>query len=293
MPISLSRSADARHFSAEALERAALEVRKSLLSMWRRHGGGHLGGALSAVEILVALYFSVMEGIAVGAPKGTGDRFILSKAHSAMGLYAVLGARGLIGLSDLAAFGANGSPFEIHLSAEVPGVMNAGGALGQGLSLGIGMALAAKVRGEAHSIFVLMGDGEMNEGQVWEAAMAAAHFGARNLIGIVDRNGFQQDGAAADVMDTAPLAAKWAAFGWQALCVNDGHSLPDLCHALHDAKKMAREGRPVIVIANTVKGRSLPTLEGTADCHYLKTADPEEYQLAMYELERMLRGYSK
>ncbi|MBW8486819.1 transketolase [Actinomadura sp. PM05-2] len=231
--------------------------------------GGHLGGSMSLVEILVALYFAVLR-VDPAEPRAPGrDRLVLSKGHAGIGLYAVLAERGFFPAADLAGYAEPGGRFAAHPAPETPGVEVPTGSLGHGLPLGVGFALAARLSGSAARTFVVLGDGELQEGSVWEAAMAAASLRLDGLTAVVDRNGLQITGGTEDVVGLEPLADRWRAFGWTVVEV-DGHDVRALVDVLG---KPGPPDRPVAVIARTVKGRGLPFVEGQVRSHYARLGD--------------------
>jgi transketolase len=227
---------------------------------------GHPGGSLSSVEILGALYLGgVLRHDPANADWPERDRFILSKAHAVPVLYAYLAECGYIPFEELVTFRKINSRLQGHSKAgSVPGVEMSGGSLGQGLSYSIGQALAARLDGRDYRVYCLLGDGELDEGQIWEAAMAAANYGLENLTAIVDRNGVQNDGFVIDIMRQEPLADKWRAFGWQVFEI-DGHDPKALLEALVSAKHT--KGCPSAIIAKTVKGKGVSFMENTAAWH--------------------------
>jgi transketolase len=261
------------------LEAVARRLRRDIITSTTAAGSGHPTSSLSAVEIVVALYFG---GILRYHPKAPldprRDRFIMSKGHAAPLLYAALAEAGYFPHSDLATLRKIGSALEGHPNLRrLPGVEASTGSLGQGLSIGLGHALAARLDGHDSRVFVLLGDGELNEGQVWEAVMAAHKFKAHNLIAIVDRNGYQQTGAAQEVMDLEPLAPKWEAFGWFVQDV-PGHDLDALLASLKRA--CDERHRPSVIIARTVKGYPITDLLGEANFHG-KPLSPSEAEKAL------------
>jgi transketolase len=258
--------------------RHAARIRERIVEMCAGDEGGHLGGSMSLVEILVALYFDVMR-VDPAAPAAPGrDILLLSKGHGAIGLYATLAERGFFPAERLAGYGrvtaaGDGAPaLSAHPAAGVPGVEMPSGSLGHGLPLGVGFAIAARLDGSARRCFVVLGDGELQEGSVWEAAMAAGSLGLDRLVAVVDRNGLQITGCTEDVVALEPLADRWRTFGWTALEV-DGHDLAELGAALRAAP--AVPGRPTVVIAHTVKGRGLPFVEGQPRSHYARLGDQQ------------------
>jgi transketolase len=244
----------------EELESLARRLRRTVLIMTTEAGSGHPTSSLSAVEIMVALYFGGLLRYDPARPDWPDrDRFILSKGHAAPILYAVLAEAGYFARDLSKTLRKLGSPLEGHPNMRrLPGVEASTGSLGQGLSIGLGHALAARLDGRDYHVFVLLGDGEIEEGQVWEAAMAAAHWRVSNLVAIVDHNGYQQTGPVAAVTDPREYAMKWRAFGWHVEEVN-GHDL----EAVHEVLRFARAYRdgPVCIIAHTVKGKGVSFLE--------------------------------
>jgi transketolase len=261
------------------LEGAALAVREHVLAMGAGPIGAHVGGSLSATDILVALYFDVLR-VRPREPRWAGrDHFVLSKGHAGAALYATLAERGFLPRAELATYGCSDGRLLAHPTLAVPGVEFATGSLGHGLSLGVGLALAARRGGRDNRVFVLLGDGELQEGSVWEAAMSAAHLRLDNLTAVVDRNGLQINGSTEDRMGLEPLRDKWRAFGWQTAAV-DGHDLGALVPALRAA---TTPGRPRVVIAATVKGRGVRHLEHRKQGHFAKLG-PQAYERALTAL---------
>lgn len=258
-----------QHASAQAqpaaanldeLRDLARRLRREVLIMTSEAGSGHPSSSFSAVEILTQLYFG---GILRYNPQQPDwpdrDRFILSKGHAAPILYAVLAEAGYFPKDELKTLRRLGSPLEGHPNMRrLPGVEASTGSLGQGLSIGLGHALAARLDGRDYQVYVMLGDGEIQEGQVWEAAMAAAHQKVNNLIAIVDNNGYQQTSAVSQVTDPALYDDKWAAFGWKVLEI-DGHDLGQIRDALIAARD--EKSGPVVIIAHTVKGKGLKVFE--------------------------------
>lgn len=249
------------------LERRANEMRVDIVRMIAEAGSGHPGGSLSSVDILTALYFGGPLEHDPANPAWEGrDRFILAKGHAAPALYAVLAQAGYLERDELMSLRKLGSRLQGHPdSNQVPGVEVSTGSLGQGLSVAAGAAAGLKLDGAPQTVFTLLGDGECQEGQVWEAAMFAAHRGLDNLVAIIDRNGLQIDGCTADVCDPGDLGAKFAAFGWDTSEV-DGHDIDTLIEALTVAKA-DRAGKPHVLIARTVKGKGVPFMENEAGWH--------------------------
>ncbi|MFD8818612.1 transketolase [Streptomyces sp. NPDC059627] len=249
-----------------ALRERATRIREHVADMCAGPEGGHLGGAYSSADIMTALYFDVMNVDPARPDAPERDRFVLSKGHAAVGLYATLAERGFLPVGELASYGRPGSRLMGHPVRAVPGVEAATGSLGHGLALGCGFALGARQDGTAARTFVLMGDGELQEGSVWEAAVGAASLGLDRLVAVVDRNSLQLTGATDSIAAMEPLADRWRGFGW-AVREADGHDLAALVRALGDTPW--EPGRPSVLIARTVKGRGLPFLEGRTASHYV------------------------
>ena len=266
------------------LERRANDMRADIVRMIAEAGSGHPGGSLSCADILAALYFGGVLEHDPRNPQWEGrDRFILAKGHAAPALYAVLAQAGYFPREELATLRKLGSRLQGHPdSNQVPGVEVSTGSLGQGLSVAAGAAAGLKLDGAPQTVFALLGDGECQEGQVWEAAMFAAHRQLDNLVAVVDRNGLQIDGRTCDVCDPGDLGAKFAAFGWDVAEV-DGHDLDALVAVLGVAKA-GRDGRPHAVIARTVKGKGVPFMENEAGWHG-KAPNAEQAAEALAALE--------
>jgi transketolase len=281
-----AHSVKAEVFSSSAslaeMETVAKRLRRQIVSMTGKAGSGHPGGSLSAVEILITLYFKVLRHKPRDPHWRDRDRFILSKGHAAPALYAMLAECGYFPEEELLTLRQMDSCLQGHTDCTVtPGVEMSSGALGQGLSFGIGVALAGRLNSKDYRTYVLLGDGECDEGQVWEAAMAAAHFKVDKLTAIVDNNGQQIDGWNRDVMSLEPFPEKWRAFGWQVIEA-DGHSIPQLSQALDKARKI--KGQPAVIIAHTVKGKGVSFMENNP--HFHGTAPTtEELEQALKELE--------
>lgn len=252
------------------LARIANERRADAVAMIHRAGTGHTGGTLSSLDVLTCLYYDVMN-VDPRAPKAPErDRFVLSKGHSVEGYLAILADRGFFGKKELGTFSQAGSRLIGHPNNKVPGVEMCSGALGHGLPVGVGMALAAKRTGQAYRTFILMGDGEQAEGSVWEAAMAGANYKLDNLWAVIDRNGLQISGTTEQVMALEDFAAKWRAFGWD-VCEVDGHDMAALQAYFHGERPA---GVPHCLIAHTTKGKGLPCAENQKDWHHrVPTAD--------------------
>lgn len=254
----------------DALARHAWRVRQTIVDLCASRDGGHLGGSMSLVEILVVLYFAVLRGDPAGSAAPGRDVLLLSKGHGALALYAVLAERGVLDPAELSGYGTPGSRLMGHPARGVPGVELPTGSLGHGLALGNGYALAARADGATRRCFVVMGDGELQEGSVWEAAMAASSLGLDNLVAVIDRNDLQLTGRTEDTVMLEPLPDRWRSFGWSVLNA-DGHDTADLLEKFRAIP--SAPGRPTVVIAQTVKGRGLPSLEGRTESHYARFSE--------------------
>ncbi|MFI8962673.1 transketolase [Streptomyces sp. NPDC053493] len=264
----------------DTLEAVAARIRSHVVDMCAGPEGGHLGGAFSCTEVLTALYFSVMDVDPRRPDDPDRDRFLLSKGHAAVGLYATLAERGFFPVEELAGYGRPGSRLMGHPVRAVPGVELPTGSLGHGLALACGFALANRYAGRAARSFVLLGDGELQEGSVWEAAIAAASLRLDRLVAVVDRNGLQLTGATDGIAPMEPLADRWRSFGWAVREV-DGHDVNEV--ADHLAAAPWEPGKPSVLIARTVKGQGLPFLAGRAASHYV-TLSPRNHARAMAAL---------
>jgi len=258
--------AETRSDLLDELRRKAREIRCDLVRMLAAAGSGHSGGSLSAVEIVTALYWHVLRIRPQEPAWPDRDRFVLSKGHAAPVLYSALAERGYFPKEDLQTLRKLGSRLQGHPDLRrVPGVEASTGSLGQGLSVGLGMALAGRLDRRSYRVFVLLGDGECEEGQVWEAAMAASHYHAGNLTAIIDNNGLQIDGPVTEVLSPLPLPEKWRAFGWEVTEV-DGHDLDALLQAFDWAAGID-DRRPKMIVAHTVKGKGVSFMENQVDWH--------------------------
>ncbi len=267
--------------SLEELQALAKEIRRNIVKMIGAAKSGHPGGSLSAVEIVVTLYYDVMRHDPQNPSWPDRDRFILSKGHACPVLYATLAELGYTPKDELMRLRKLGSIYQGHPDRRFLPVLEAStGSLGQGLSLGIGMALAARLDGKDYRTYVLLGDGEIQEGQIWEAAMFAAYHKVDNLCAIVDYNKIQLDGFVKDIMDVEPLVPKWEAFGWHVIEL-DGHDIPALQRAFAEAA--ATKGKPTVLIAHTVKGKGVSFMENNPKFHGVAPT-PEEVEIALREL---------
>ncbi|WP_319370176.1 transketolase [uncultured Ilyobacter sp.] len=266
------------------LKEKSTQVRKDIVQMICKSKSGHPGGSLSAADIVTALYFSEMN-VDPKNPKMEGrDRFVLSKGHAAPVLYAVLAEKGYFDRELLGTLRQYGSILQGHPDMKkVPGVEISTGSLGQGLSVANGMALSAKISEEDYRTYVLMGDGELQEGQVWEAAMTSAHYKLDNICAFVDYNNLQIDGNVDEIMGVAPLDKKWESFGWNVILI-DGHNFEEILDALQKAKEY--KGKPTVIIAETTKGKGVSFMENVCGFHGVAPT-AEETELAVKELEKV------
>lgn len=271
------------------LQKKAVQVRKDILKMLTLAGSGHTGGSLSIVEILLALYLYKLKHDAKNPSWKERDRFLLSKGHGCPALYAVLADCGYFAKEKLWTLRKLGSQLQGHPQIGLPGVEISSGSLGQGLSIANGIALALRLDKIKSRIYCLMGDGETNEGQIWEAAMTAAHYKLDTVCGIVDFNKLQIDGFCCEVKDMAPYLNKWASFGWNAIEV-DGHDIAALMNALDEAEKV--KDKPTVIIAHTVKGKGVSFVENKVEWHGI-APKKEQYELAVLELDEALKKLDK
>jgi len=263
-----------------SLERQAKTIRCLSMEMIGNAGTGHPGGALSAAEIMAVLYFKVLRVDPKQPLWEDRDRFILSKGHGTAAWYAALCERGFFPRDELKLFRQKGGILQGHPDMrKVPGIDMTAGSLGMGLSAGLGMALAARMQNKSYHVYTLLGDGETQEGQIWEAAMATSHFKIDNLTAILDYNDVQLDGPTHQVMEIAPVPEKWRDFGWQTIECN-GHNVAELLAAFD--KALAVKGKPCIIIAHTVKGKGVSFMENTCDWHGVN--DPKKLPEALKEV---------
>jgi len=250
----------------ERLKETAWRVRRLIVDTTVWAGGGHIGGALSQTDILVALYFHYLKIDPANPNWEERDRAVLSKGHGGVGYAPLLAERGYFKHELLKDFNHTGSPFGMHLDRlKVPGVDASTGSLGHGLAMSVGLALAARQQKKPWRVYCVLGDGECNEGSVWESAMAAAHYHLGNLTGFVDRNGLCIDGPTESVMSLEPLADKFQSFGWNVLAI-DGHDFAQIGNAIETAQTVPE--RPTMIIAKTVKGKCVDFMENQAAWHY-------------------------
>ena len=263
------------------LKKKAYELRKDVVEMIYRAKTGHIGGDLSVMEILVDLYYKQMNVTPENFKDADHDRFVMSKGHSVEALYSVLADRGFFPKEDLKTFATFGSKYIGHPTNKVNGIEMNTGSLGHGLGVGVGMALAGKMDEKNYRVYVVMGDGEVAEGSVWEAAMAASHYKLDNLTAFVDRNHLQISGTTEQVMNQKSQETRWAAFGWNVISI-PGNDLDAVDNAVELAKKV--KDKPTVIIAHTIKGCGISFVENQAGWHHHVPND-EEYQAALKELD--------
>lgn len=264
------------------LQKTANEIRKGIVTAVHSAKAGHPGGSLSATEIFTYLYFEEMNVDPKDPKKADRDRFVLSKGHTAPGLYSALAQRGYFPVEDLKTLRKIGSHLQGHPCMQhTPGIDMSSGSLGQGISAAVGMALSAKISGDSYRTYTLLGDGEIQEGQVWEAAMFAGHRKLDNLVVIVDNNNMQIDGTLDEVCSPDPIDKKFEAFNFHVIHVADGNDFAQLAEAFKEAKET--KGMPTAIIAHTLKGKGVSYMEGQVGWHG-KAPNDEEYAIAMEEL---------
>jgi transketolase len=265
------------------LKETARLMRINILKMIHNASSGHTGGSLSAADIMTALYFNVLNHNPQYPNWRERDRFVLSKGHGAPALYSALAMRGYFDTYDLMTLRKLNSPLQGHPDVrKTKGVNSTSGSLGQGLSVANGIAMGLRLEGIKSNVYVMLGDGELQEGQIWEAAMTAAHYKLGKVMAIVDNNGLQIDGAVKDVMGIEPLYDKWKAFGWDVQII-DGHNFEEIIPALKSIKSRNVTDTPSLVIAKTIKGKGVSFFEGLAKYHGIAPTD-EELKKALKEL---------
>lgn len=263
----------------------ACSIRQNIITMLGESKSGHPGGSLSSADIVAILYFHEMNVTPENIKAPERDRFVLSKGHAAPVLYAALAEKGFFPVDELKTLRKINSRLQGHPSMKhLPGVEMSTGSLGQGLSAANGMALAGKLDALNYRVYVLLGDGEIQEGQVWEAAMAAAHYKLDNVVAFVDHNGLQIDGPISEIMSPDPIADKWRAFGWHVEEI-DGHDLKEIVNALAKAKEV--KGKPTMIVANTVKGKGVSFMEHQVGWHG-NAPNSEQTNQALCELGGVL-----
>ncbi len=265
----------------ENLQKIALSIRRNIIEMIYAASSGHPGGALSCADILTVLYFSEMN-VSTNHPKDENrDRFVLSKGHASAALYATLAEKGFVEKDKLTSFRNINSILQGHPDMnKMPGIDMSTGSLGQGLSVANGMAMAAKMDGKDYRVYCLLGDGEIEEGQIWEAAMTASHYKLDNLCAIVDFNNLQIDGKVTDVMNVTPIDEKFKSFGFHVININ-GNDMDEILNAFEKARNT--KGKPTAIIAKTIKGKGVSFMENQAGWHG-KAPNEEEYKIAIQEL---------
>lgn len=280
-------SQQGRNISPDFLADRAKFVRKETVRLSRIAGAGHYSSTFSAAELLVALYYATLRIKPLEPDWPDRDRFVLSKGHAAIGLYPILADLGYFDAKLLDDYTRLGSPFGDHPDMKkIKGVDFSSGSLGHGLSIGVGLTLAARMQGRDHRVFCMLGDGELAEGQIWEAAMSAAHFELGSLVAIVDRNGLCIDGHTEDIMSVEPLVERFEGFGWDTRRI-DGHDFDQILSTL-DALPPPGTGRPTMIIADTIKGRGVAMMEGALNWHVGNLVG-EDYDTVMAELDAGLK----
>ena len=265
----------------QELNEIAKNIRVKILHMLTRAGSGHTGGSLSAVDVAVAIYFSKMNFDPANPLWEKRDRFIMSKGHAAPLMYAIMAEAGYFPKKTIETLRTIESPLQGHpCCRKLPGIEVSTGSLGQGLSVANGMALGLKLDNNPARVYCIMGDGEIQEGQIWEAAMTAAHYKIDNICGVVDNNGLQIDGPVEKVMGIEPIHDKWTSFGWHVIDI-DGHNMEEILAALNEAGSV--KGRPSVIIANTTKGKGVSFFENKVEYHG-KTPSQEEFEMAVKEI---------
>jgi transketolase len=269
--------------SRDQLDALAAEFRYVVTDAICRSGVGHIGGVMSLVEIVITLYYRIMNVKPEDPDWPDRDRLVLSKGHAGPIVYTALAYKGFFPKAWLTTINQNGTRLPSHMDQVLtPGVEITAGSLGQGLSCACGLSLAAKLDGKKHRVFCIIGDGESDEGQIWEAALFAAHQRLDNLVVICDYNKMQIDGRTEEIIDLEPLADKWRAFGWETFEMN-GHDWDAIYESIQ--KGIAVAGRPAMIIAHTIKGKGNRETEGLVDCHNVKIPDETTYQRLMCGLE--------
>ena len=266
------------------LKQKAKELRKEIITMIYSAQSGHPGGSLSAIDVLVGLYYYKLKVDTKNPLWHDRDRFVLSKGHCSPAIYAVLADKGYFSKSELGGYRKIGRMLQGHPELNTPGIDFAGGALGQGICFALGIALACTIDKRNCSVYAMVGDGESQEGAVWEASMAAAFYKLDNLIVILDKNQVQQTGKVKDIMDIGNAAMKWKSFGWNVIDIN-GHDMPQIVKALDKASKIKNK-KPTIIISNTIKGKGVSFMELNHKFHG-KAPNDEEYKKALEEIDKI------
>lgn len=268
--------------SLASLEQITKTLRRDIVKMVTESASGHPGGSLSSVEIITTLYFNEMN-VDINNPKDPNrDRFVLSKGHAAPVLYAALAEKGFFNKEELMKLRKVGAMLQGHPNMNyIPGVDMSTGSLGQGISAAVGMALAGKIDGKSYRVYTLLGDGELEEGQVWEASMCAAHYKLDNLTAFVDFNGLQIDGDIEKVMNPNPIADKFVAFGWNVIFVQNGNDLTEIKNAIEEGKKV--KDKPTMIVCKTIKGKGVSFMENQAGWHG-SAPSKEQCDIALKEI---------
>ncbi|MCQ9208387.1 MAG: transketolase [Omnitrophica bacterium] len=271
-----------KKFNIDELKKLARQFRKEILEMISEAGSGHPGGSLSSVEILIALYYYKMNHKPDNPSWPIRDRFIMSKGHASPVLYTTLANSGYFPKEELRNFRKLGSRLQGHVHIGVPGVELSTGSLGQGLSVANGIALGAKIRKLKFNIYCLMGDGEIQEGQVWEAAMTGSHHKLDNICAIIDYNGVQENGPVSEIKNEEPIVDKWKSFGWEVIEI-DGHNFEELIPAFDEFDTI--KNKPMLILAHTVKGKGVSYMEGKSAWHG-KAPNPQQLKQALDEISK-------
>ena len=267
------------------LQKIACKVRMGVIEGTYNAKSGHPGGSLSISDTLTYLYFNKMNVDAKDPENADRDRFVLSKGHTAPALYSVLAQKGYFSVDELKSLRHIGALLQGHPCIHIPGVDMSSGSLGQGISAACGMALAGKIDGKSYNVYTILGDGEIEEGQVWEAAMFAAHYGLGNLVAVIDNNGLQIDGPITEVCSPEPITDKFAAFGWHVITM-DAHDFDDIDRAFTEAESV--KDKPVAIIQKSVKGKGVSFMENQVGWHGT-APNKEQYDQAMAELNAQLK----
>jgi len=268
----------------DKIKNCATEVRKSIIEIVTKAKASHIGGSLSSVDILAALYFKILSINPKNPADPNRDRFIMSKGHCCSALYATLAHKGFFSKNKLNKYCSDGGSMWGHATLNsVPGVDATTGSLGHGLSIGVGMSIALKRNNKKSRVFVLLSDGECDEGSIWEAALSAHQFKLDNLVAIIDYNKIQAFGRVEDVIELEPFADKWSSFGWSVKEI-DGHNIKQIIETLE--KVPFETDRPSVIIAHTIKGKGVSFMEDKLEWHY-KSPNPDEYKIAMKELQNV------
>lgn len=267
------------------LQKIACKVRMGVIEGTYNAKSGHPGGSLSISDTLTYLYFNKMNVDAKDPENADRDRFVLSKGHTAPALYSVLAQKGYFSVDELKSLRHIGALLQGHPCIHIPGVDMSSGSLGQGISAACGMALAGKISGKSYNVYTVLGDGEIEEGQVWEAAMFAAHYGLGNLVAVIDNNGLQIDGPITEVCSPEPITDKFAAFGWHVITM-DAHDFDSIDAAFEEASKVT--DKPVAIIQKSVKGKGVSFMENQVGWHGT-APNKEQYDQAMAELNAQLK----